>query len=181
MARAASRRLFPRAPDISHVAAPYCFGPTWRGGDVARTTKLEPACIDNRSCSAGAICDCYKPLHCFFYTVLKDKNKRMPTSDDLSRFVSLINHEPVLRGLLDKLRPNPPCSRPFGVGAIYNRPAVVGGDSEYTVSGVTFHCHCKDPFSVSCWKGAAAAAAYMRSASAGGAAARNSERRRAAC
>lgn len=183
MACAPHHRLFPRAPDISYVAAPYCFNAIWRGGDAAHSCRTDTTCIDDRSYIVNAICNCHEPLHCFFYTVLKDKNKHVPTGDDLHRFVSILNHKPVLRGLQDKLQPNPPCNRPFSVGAILNRPqpAMAELEADYTVRGIAFHCHCASPFSITCWRGAAAAISHMRSTSAGGSAARTAERRRAAC
>nr|QBH80041.1 UL55 [Human alphaherpesvirus 2] len=169
--------LFLRAPDITHVAPPYCLNATWQAENALHTTKTDPACLAARSYLVRASCSTSGPIHCFFFAVYKDSQHSLPLVTELRNFADLVNHPPVLRELEDKRGGRLRCTGPFSCGTIKD----VSGASpagEYTINGIVYHCHCRYPFSKTCWLGASAALQHLRSISSSGTAARAAEQRR---
>ncbi|ATD84742.1 UL55 [Human alphaherpesvirus 1] len=171
--------LFLRAPDITHVAPPYCLNATWQAETAMHTSKTDSACVAVRSYLVRASCETSGTIHCFFFAVYKDTHHTPPLITELRNFVDLVNHPPVLRELEDKRGVRLRCARPFSVGTIKDvSGSGASSAGEYTINGIVYHCHCRYPFSKTCWMGASAALQHLRSISSSGMAARAAEHRR---
>ncbi|ADO13773.1 nuclear protein UL55 [Saimiriine alphaherpesvirus 1] len=179
---------FAGAPDVSHVAPPLAINVGWKSGGDERVVQPDPISVDMRSYHLRSTCAVPGTVHGYFMQVLKDRRRHLKLSvSELRTLASLLNCEPVLQQLRDKLPRVPPCPRPFGPGSIRSQPTAKKIRSTdpapprgYTVDGLTYHCHCGHPFSLECWRGAAAAATHIRSTSAGITASRAAEKQRAA-
>ncbi|AHM96324.1 nuclear protein UL55 [Papiine alphaherpesvirus 2] len=182
MTSASMENLFLRAPEIHHLAAPYCLNASWQAEDALDTVRADGACVAARTYVIRASCDARGPIHCFFFAAFKDPQRSVrPSLPELRQFAELVVLPPVLREMRDKFKGRALCARPFSAGTIRSGPApgAAGAAGEYALHGVVYHCHCRSPFSRECWSGTAAAMQHLRSISSSGMAARAAEPRRA--
>ncbi|AQS79161.1 nuclear protein UL55 [Ateline alphaherpesvirus 1] len=188
---AKTQAAFAGAPEVSHVAPPLAVHATWRCGAPSGTVvRADGAALSMRSYHARLACGDPRRAHAYVLQVLKDRRRHLtPSVGELRALAALLNHEPVLQQLHDKLRHADPCPKPFGYCAVRDWPtprlyrrAVTDGfdDNGYTVDGLAYHCHCETPFSLECWRGVAAAADHIRSTGSGVTAAKAAEKRRRA-
>ncbi|ARS02068.1 nuclear protein UL55 [Macacine alphaherpesvirus 1] len=182
MTSASAENLFLRAPEIHHLAAPYCLNASWQAEDALDTARVDGACVATRTYVIRSSCNTRGTIHCFFFAAFKDSQRgTSPSLTELRQFTELVALPPVLRELRDKFKGRPLCSRPFSAGTIKSGPVpgAPGAAGEYVMHGVVYHCHCRSPFSRDCWLGTAAAMQHLRSISSSGLAARAAEARRA--
>lgn len=118
------------------------------------TSKTDSACVAVRSYLVRASCETSGTIHCFFFAVYKDTHHTPPLITELRNFADLVNHTPVLRELEDKRGVRLRCARPFSVGTIKDvSGSGASSAGEYTINGIVYHCHCRYPFSKTCWMG----------------------------
>ncbi|ARS01693.1 nuclear protein UL55 [Macacine alphaherpesvirus 1] len=182
MTSTSMENLFLRAPEIHHLAAPYCLNASWQAEDALDTVQVDGACVATRTYAIRSSCNARGTIHCFFFAAFKDSQRSTPPSlPELRQFTELVALPPVLREMRDKFKGRTLCSRPFSAGTVKSGPlpGAAGGAGEYALHGVVYHCHCRTPFSRDCWAGTAAAMQHLRSISSSGLAARAAEARRA--
>ncbi|ALL26036.1 nuclear protein UL55 [Canid alphaherpesvirus 1] len=159
--------------EINHVVSPQAIDVNWDSWIGTNVPIRSPSFLDNRSYTLRSKCNTLHHLHAFIIGVYNTKdNKQLPLGD-LQNFCSLLNNPKILKEMLSKYNI---CAAPFSAATQHNTDCE---GVSCTISGIGFHCHCTQPFSLECWSAVNTAAMKILSVGKGITSAKNKRKNKA--
>ncbi|SCO83486.1 nuclear protein UL55 [Spheniscid alphaherpesvirus 1] len=142
-------------PDINQVIAPMALDISYHPTEKIRGAKRSRSYLMHREYSLRIKCDGIGTCHSYMIGVSSSKNDYKTMKEDhLIKFCELLNHSKVLNEISNDSKILL-CSAPFSAATQTDK---LSETSKRVINGVCYHCHCKEQFSVKCWKAAFVAA-----------------------
>nr|ABX57830.1 UL55 [Anatid alphaherpesvirus 1] len=147
-------------PRVSRIVTPYAiemfYMPKKKGPlcyTKTRGCSRERVVFEQRLFSMNIQCNMETESHIFFCGLILC-NKEEPSAGDVKRLCRVFNDPMAVAGIRTEHRL---CNAPYF--ACVQTDSSIDEPEVLIITGLGYHCHCKEPFSMSCWQGVVSASA----------------------
>ncbi|AAG27203.1 unknown [Cercopithecine alphaherpesvirus 9] len=138
---------------FTQAVAPLALETTWISATSSHAPTPSPLYGTKRLCALRATCTKPGDVHAYLIGLShKDKPSEFPLFVDIQNLCKILQCQRLLKEMANY---SALCDAPFSAATL--QIMLDSGSLGVHLSGVGYHCHCKTPFSVDCWAGAAEA------------------------